>query len=130
MIHNTDFFEQIEDYCMEQLNEDIRIEFEAELAKNPALRKELKFRMEIRDSIIEKDVLTLREELQKVAKQNKPVVASTDSFDLLDDFSNIQEISEVLSSEELINFFDSLPKVHALSLIHISEPTRRTPISY
>lgn len=113
MIRNTYFFEQIEEYCMEQLNEKSRIEFENELAKNPALRQELKFRMEIRDSLLEKDVLTLREKLQKVTKRNKPLVANKDLFELSDEISNFQETSEVLSSEELINFFDSLPKVHA-----------------
>ena len=112
MIHNTNFFEQIEDYCHEQLNEQTRLEFEAELKRNPELKNELELWKEIQSAIEEKEILTLRDKLENVSKENKPASVSNDSFELLDDFSDIQEISEILSSEELINFYDSLPKVH------------------
>jgi len=51
--------------------------------------------------------------LGKVVKENNPTQTSNKSFELLKEFSDIQEISQILSSEELINFYDSLPKVHA-----------------
>lgn len=113
MIRNTDFFDQIEDYCHEQLEEEIKLEFESELKRNPKLKNELSLWMEIRSAIEEKGVLTLRNKLKKVVKENKPTQESNESFELLNEFSDIQEISEILSSEELINFYDSLPKVHA-----------------
>ena len=112
MTRNTDFFDQIEDYCLEQLEGDFKLEFEAELVRNPKLRNELDLWMEIQSAIEEKEILTLRDKLENVAKQNKPVISSNESFELLNEFSDIQEISEILSSEELINFYDSLPKVH------------------
>jgi len=113
MIHNTDFFDQIEDYCQEQLEEEIKLEFEAELKRNPKLKNELELWMEIQSAIEEKEVLTLRSKLENVAKESKPAALSNESFELLNEFSDIQEINDILSSEELINFYDSLPKVHA-----------------
>ncbi len=113
MIHNTDFFDQIEDYCMEQLPEDLKVKFEEELSVNPELRKEVEFRMEIRDAVMEIDVLNFREKLKKVAVHNKSDDKGSESFELLNEFSDIQELKNVLTAEELINFYDSLPKVHA-----------------
>ena len=113
MTRKTDFFDQIEDYSFDQLEGEIKLEFEAELLKNPELRNELDLWTEIQSAIEEKEILTLRAKLENVATQNKPEVSSNESFELLNEFSEIQEISEILSSEELINFYDSLPKVHA-----------------
>lgn len=113
MIPNTDFFDRIEDYCCEQLENEVKLEFEAELKRNPELKNELNLWMEIRSAIEEKEVLTLRTKLENVAKENKPTSSANKSFELLNEFSNIQELNEILSSEELINFYDSLPKVHA-----------------
>ncbi len=113
MTRKTDFFDQIEDYCFDQLEGEIKLEFEAELLTNPQLRDELELWMEIQGAIEEKEILTLRNKLENVANQNKPEISSNESFELLEEFSEIQEISEILSAEELINFYDSLPKVHA-----------------
>lgn len=113
MIHNTEFFEMIEDYCLGLLSEELKNDFEAELKQNPELSKEVELQMEIHDAIVENDVLTLRNKLEKVAKQNTSQSVSDNPFELTDEISEIQEINEVLTTEELINFYDSLPKVHA-----------------
>jgi hypothetical protein len=113
MTHNTDFFDQIEDYCLEQLEVDFKHEFEAELQRNPKLKNELNLWIEIQSALEEKEILTLRNKLEHIAKQNKTEITSNESFDLLSDFSDFQEINEILSSEELINFYDSLPRAHA-----------------
>jgi hypothetical protein len=114
MIPNTDFFDQIEDYCQGQLNEALKLEFESELKRNPLLRSEMELWKEIQSAIQEKEVLTLRNKLQGVTQQqNTATVSGNDSFELTDEFSEIQEITDMLSSEELINFYNSLPKVHA-----------------
>jgi hypothetical protein len=118
MTHNTNFFDLIEDYCLNQLEVEIKLQFEAELLVNPELRNEMELWTEIQSAIEEKEILTLRDKLEKVTLQNKPVACYNESFDLLNDFSDVQEISEILSPEELINFYDSLPKVHAYH--HIS----------
>lgn len=114
MIPNTDFFDQIEDYCQGQLDEALMLDFESELKINPMLRSEVELWIEIQNAIKEKEVLTLRNKLQSVTQmQNTATVSGSDSFELIEEFSEMQEITEILSSEELIKFYDSLPKVHA-----------------
>ena len=118
MIPKTNYFDLIEDYCLEQLENDVKLEFEVELKKNPGLRDELKLWKAIQKAVEEKEVLSLRSDLEKVARLNTPNVSFDESFEMLNEFAEVQEISELLSSEELINFYDSLPKVHAYH--HIS----------
>jgi tetratricopeptide (TPR) repeat protein len=118
MIPKTNFFDQIEDYCLGQLEEDFKLEFEAELLKNRKLKNELDLWKEIQSAVEEKEVLTLRDKLENVTKQNKPILWCNESFEMLNEFSEFQEITEILSSEELVSFYDSLPKVHAYH--HIS----------
>lgn len=112
MTPNFDYFEQIEDYCMEMLSTDAKLQFETVLKLDAELRSEVKLMTEIQSAIAEKDVTNLRNKLKKVASQNKPNNYQANSFDLLNEFSDIQEMNEELSSEDLINYFDSMPKVH------------------
>ncbi len=53
----------IDDYLLGNLSEKNRKAFEAELAINPRLRKEVKLCMELKESIYEDDVFALREKL-------------------------------------------------------------------
>ena len=112
MIPKTDFFDKIEDYCIEQLEENSRLEFEEELKKNPKLRSELDFWIEIKNALLEKEVITLRHKLKNDIPQMKPAISGDELFESFNNISDIQELTEILSSEELINFYDSLPKVH------------------
>jgi hypothetical protein len=109
MIPKTKLFEWIEDYLMDALSQSEKKEFETELQRNSELREEVKFEKEIQSAIIEKDVLNLREKLETVSKQVKD---GNTPFDLLDGFENIQQLSETLPPEELLKFYDSLPKAH------------------
>jgi hypothetical protein len=113
MIPKTDFFDRIEDYCLEQLDVELKLEFEAELKKNPILKSELDLWKDIRNALEEKEVLTLRSKLKNVVKHDNYTSSGNEAFRLLNGFSDINEMKEILSSEELINFYDSLPKVHA-----------------
>jgi len=113
MIPKTNFFDLIEDYCLGNLEETYKLEFETELKTSALLRSEVELWLEIQSAIEEKEILTLRDNLENVIKLNKPVMSGNEAFDLLDEFSEIEEISEILSKEELINFYISLPKVHA-----------------
>jgi len=112
MTPKFNYFEQIEDYCLELLSDEAKLQFESELKLDAVLRSEVKLRMEIQSAITEQDVLTLRDKLKKVASENKTSNSDDDSFELLTQFSDIIEINEELSSEDLINYFDSMPKVH------------------
>lgn len=113
MIPKTNFFDQIEDYCLGQLEENFKLEFETELKNSRLLRNELELWLEIQSAIEEKEILILRDKLENVNIQNKPAMSGNESFELLNEFSEIEEISEILSTEELINFYISLPQVHA-----------------
>lgn len=112
MTPKVNYFEQIEDYCFELLSDKAKLQFETELKLDAELRSEVKLMMEIQSAIAEKDVTNLRDKLKKVASQSKITDLQDDSFELLNEFSDIHEINHELSSEDLINFFDSMPKVH------------------
>ncbi|HDR50260.1 MAG TPA: hypothetical protein ENN90_01370 [Mariniphaga anaerophila] len=109
MIPKTRFFELVEEYCMDALNQQEKIEFETELKSNGELSEEVKFEREMQMAISEKEVLNLREKLQTVAKQTR---SGDTPFDLLEDFENIRQLTETLPPEELLKFYDSLPKAH------------------
>ena len=112
MIPKEEFFEWIEDYCLEQLNEIEKQQFESELKHNGDLRKELELQKEIQSSIAEFDVTNLREKLNEIKQSNSKNSKDNGSFELLDDFADIQEITDTVSPEDLINYYDSLPQVH------------------
>jgi tetratricopeptide (TPR) repeat protein len=109
MIPKTKLFELVEDYCLDALSQQEKVEFETELKSNNELREEVKFEKEMQSAIAEKDVLNLREKLETVAKQTRN---GNTPFDLLESFDNIQQLSETLPPEELLKFYDSLPKAH------------------
>ena len=113
MTHNTNFFEQIEDYCQNHLSEDVRLEFEAELQSNPELRSELQLWKEIQEAIEEKEILIFRDKLKNVTAQNTLVADGENAFEFLNELDDFNELTDNLTSEELINYFESLPKVHA-----------------
>jgi tetratricopeptide (TPR) repeat protein len=109
MIPKTRFFELVEEYCLDALSQQERIEFETELKSNSGLGEEVKFEKEIQMAISEKEVLNLREKLETVSKQTRNGHAP---FDLLEGFENIKQLTETLPPEELLKFYDSLPKAH------------------
>ncbi len=113
MTRNTNYYEQIEDYCQQQLSPEIKLEFEAELESNPELRGEVELWMDIQSALEEKEIISLRNKLKNVTTHEVSKNISANAFDLLSDFSDMEELSECLSVEDLINYYDSLPKVHA-----------------
>ena len=113
MTRNTNYYEQIEDYCLQQLSPEIKLEFETELALNPELRSEVELWMDIQSALEEKEVLSLRDKLKNVITHESSKNISENAFDLLSGFSDMEELTECLSAEDLISFYDSLPKVHA-----------------
>jgi len=111
MVPKTKLFELIEDYCLNNLDKPEKIEFETELKKNDELQEEVKFEEDLHAAITEEDVLILREKLGKAAKhaddKNK-----NGSFAMLDGFADIQQLTSSVSPDELLDYYDSLPKVH------------------
>lgn len=113
MTRDINFYEQIEDYCSEQLSNQVKLEFETELAINPELRNEVALWSDIQNALLEKEILKLRERIKAVSSESTFNNDSNNSFDILNEISDIEILNETLSPEDLINYFDSLPKVHA-----------------
>ncbi len=111
MTPKTKLFEWIEDYCLDNLEKLEKEEFENELKKNKELREELKFEKEIKDAVTEEDILHLREKLRNAA-EGKADKKQGAAFDLFEDFSDIRELTSAVSPEELLDYYDALPKVH------------------
>ncbi len=111
MTPKTKLFEWIEDYCMSNLEGAEKLEFETELKRNSELKAEVKFEKELQDAINEKDVLNLKEKLEKAATQ-KAGTNGNGSFEMLEGFANIEQLTSTVPPEELLEFYDSLPKVH------------------
>ncbi len=110
MTPKTKLFEWMEEYSLGNLKEPEKNEFEELLEKDEGLKEELEFERELQAAINEKDVLKLREKLGKAkadTTEKKDI-----SFDLLDDFTHISDLTSAISSEELLEYYDSLPKVH------------------
>nr|WP_319509660.1 tetratricopeptide repeat protein [uncultured Draconibacterium sp.] len=112
MTPKAELFGRIEDYCLDLLNNQEREEFEKELELNQELREEVELHKNIQSAVLEMDVLDLKgklEEIQITSNQNGKLDGS---FELLDDFSEFEEATAELTPEELIESFESLPKVH------------------
>lgn len=113
MTHNTDFLGRLDEYCLGQLSEFQKQEFEAELARNSELRDELKLQLEIWDSVLEKDVLTLRNKLQEITGHENHGGNGSRYYGISDNIESEPHSNKILSDEELVRFFSSLPKIHA-----------------
>lgn len=112
MTPKAELFGRIEDYCLELLDAQEKLEFEAELELNEELREEVELHKNIQDAITELDVLNLKSKLENIQFESKPTTSTNKSFELLDEQTPIQEVTNELTPEELINSFESLPKVH------------------
>jgi tetratricopeptide (TPR) repeat protein len=112
MTPKAELFGRIEDYCLDLLNKPEREEFEKELKLNPELREEVELQMNIQNAILEMDVLDLKGKLEKIQTNSTKNGKLNGSFELLDDFSEFEEATAELTPEELIESFESLPKVH------------------
>lgn len=108
MTPKTEFFGRVEDYCLDLLDATEKLQFEQELAINEELREEVELHKNIQTAITELDVLDLRGKLEEIQVTDK----SQSSFEMLDESTEIEQLRNELESHELINSFESLPKVH------------------
>ncbi len=111
MTPDFNYFDQVEDYCQGLLSNEAELQFEAELKMDAKLRNEVKLRKDINKALTERDVLTLRKKLKRVNQRTDPN-SHNDSFDLLTNLTNLNEVANVHSFEDLMEHYDSMPKVH------------------
>lgn len=112
MTPKAEFFGRIDDYCLNLLDAKEKQEFERELATNEELREEVQLHKDIQAAVLEVDVNDLKGTLEEIYHENVVTQAKEGAFALLDELDEIDELKEELTFEELINSFDSLPKVH------------------
>ena len=111
MTPKAELFGRIEDYCLNLLDAKEKLEFEKELEFNEDLREEVELHQDIQTAVTELDVLDLKNKLNHIQEENKPN-SKNDSFELLEGLTEFNDLSDELSPEELISYYDSLPKVH------------------
>ena len=111
MIPKSEFLNWIDGYFMDQLSSIEKSKFEEELRVNEDLSEEFALQKEIQEAILEKDVLELKDKL-KVAAQINRTASQQESFNILDDFADLKELADSVSTQDLITFYDSLPKAH------------------
>ena len=112
MTPKAELFGRIEDYCLELLDAQERQEFEKYLAIDEELREEVELHRNIQIAVTELDILNLRGKLAAIDNEKQPDTTNEESFALIDELSIIDEVTNDLTPEELINSFESLPKVH------------------
>ncbi len=112
MTPKTELFGRIEEYCLELLDAKEKLEFEQELEINEELRAEVELHKNIQAAVTELDILNLRGKLDNILDENKPATSIIGSFEILDELIDFQEVDNELTPDELINSFESLPKVH------------------
>jgi anti-sigma factor RsiW len=112
MTRKANFFGRIDDYCLDLLDPKEREEFDKALANSEELREEVKLHKEIQEAILELDVNKLKTTLEEIYLETKTPKTKNAPFELLDELDEIKELTDDLTFEELINSFDTLPKVH------------------
>lgn len=122
MNRKPDNFTLINRYLNEELTEPEIRELELELEFNPGLAAELKFHLEVEEAVQEKDITSLRENMnsiihQQVAQkkeemQEEFVLSESYSFGLADELTTIQNFKARLNIDDIINFNHSFPKIH------------------
>lgn len=112
MTPKAELFGRIEDYCLNLLDAKEKREFERELATNEELREEVQLQKDIQTAILEMDVIDLKGTLEEIHNENVVETPENGSFSLLEELTEIEELKDELTFDELIDSFESMPKVH------------------
>lgn len=112
MTPKTELIGRIEDYCLDLMDAQQRLEFEKELEFNQELKEEVELHKNLQAAVLEMDVLNLKGKLLEIQEETKSEKITNGSFALLEDLEEIQELTDELSFAELVDSFESLPKVH------------------
>jgi hypothetical protein len=113
MIRKAEYTEWIDSFLFNELAPDQKKEFEAELNLNAALVDELNLHIELQDALSEKDVINLRKNLNSILKSSSSQAEKIKaSFDLIEDLDEFSEFETKIDPKELLNYYESLPKLH------------------
>lgn len=112
-MRKVEYTEWIESYLSNELTPEQKKEFEAELEANETLMEEFNLHVEIQDALSEKDVMNLKANLERILNSEKfenGKIAAT--FDLAEDMDVFNEFESQIDPKELLNYYESLPKLH------------------
>lgn len=111
MTPKAELIGRIEDYVLDLMDAKEKLEFEKELELDQDLRDEVELHKTLRNAVLELDVLNLKDKLHQIDEE-KSKEFTNGEFALIDDLDEIQELTSDLTFEELLDSFESLPKVH------------------
>lgn len=122
MNRKPDNFTLINRYLNEELTEPESKALELEMESNPGLAAELKFHLEVEQAIQEKDVESLRENMNRIIKaqaltgseeiEDELIFSDSYNFGLADELGNAQNLKARINIDDIINFHHSFPKIH------------------
>ena len=119
MDRKPDNFTLINRYLNEELTEPEARELEREIASNPSLAAELKFHLEVEQAVQEKDIASLRDNMNRIVHHQKTditdeelVMSEEYSFELADDLSSFNNLKASMKFDDIINFNHTFPKIH------------------
>jgi TolA-binding protein len=117
MARNYNFFELVDKYLNGELEGEMLAQFNEELKTNEELAKEIRLQTEVAESIVEQDVMDLRNSLKQLregdaAFEEEVAFEEEYSFGLSEEVSYIEETSSNFADFEIEGVDNSLHKLH------------------
>lgn len=120
MDRKPDNFTLINRYLNEELTEPEARELEKEIQSNPGLAAELNFHLEVERAVQEKDVASLRENMNMIIHEQKSaapekeelIMSEAYSFGLAEEINTYNNFKASLKLDDILNFNHSFPKIH------------------
>lgn len=120
MDRKPDNFTLINRYLNDELTEPEARDLEMEIQSNPGLAAELNLHLEVERAVQEKDVANLRNNMNKIIREQKTDLAEEDelcmteaySFGLAEELTNFNNIKASLKIDDILNFNHSFPRIH------------------
>ncbi len=88
---------------------DLKSYIQVNNGNNPQPDKDFELEKEIQNALQEKDIMQLRAKLYEIVK---PAANNNSYFELFEDFTTIDDLNLNMPQEELLDPYDSMPKVH------------------
>lgn len=121
-MRKSETYEMIDRYLQNEMSREERAVFEAAMHSDPKLHSEVLFHREVEDSVMESDILSLRDNLERVmmlmeespvqeVENSEPVYASC-NFGLSSEFSSFKMFESPLVPSDVNRLSHSLPRLH------------------
>lgn len=116
MIRKSEHFEQIDRYLDAELTQPELSELESQMAIDSDLADELNLHLDVQQAINENDIISLRNNLNKIAHNQSDTeninVFDSFSFGLSEELSSWENLNHQINAEAISNLEHSFPKIH------------------